>query len=535
MASRKGLTEIVRQDSPCPVWPAVTKALKWAPVLKRAYAQGLHLQDFIRTYSWFFKSCAAIAVLAALFAQTLHPQLSQLDKIQQQGTLTIITRNSPTTYFQDKDQTSGFEYELAQTFANMLGVTLEVKVANTLDELLVALEKGEAQIAAAGLTINEARQQRVRFGDVYMDVKQLLVYRSGKKAPDSLADVKNSRLVVMGDSSHSQHLQNIQRNLMPDLSWIESTDVEVVELVQMVENNEIDYTIINSNEFEAFASFFPHVRVAFELNDGLQMAWAFGRQSDNSLFDAARDFFYDMRESGELSQLQERYYGHLEQLDPAGTLTFLRKTDDRLDELQQLFSMAETETGIDWRLLAAISYQESHWKPLARSRTGVRGLMMLTRRTASEVGVENRLDPEQSVMGGARYFAQLKRQYSYITEPDQTWFALAAYNVGAGHVSDAQELTRQRGQDPSRWMDVKNQLPLLSKKKWHSQTKHGYARGWEPVQYVQNIRRFYDLLVWREQRQQQLANGSADKSLLLAADTNFRRVAPLNEDWQVDF
>lgn len=466
-------------------------------------------------------------MLALLFALTLQPRHSLLDEIQQKGTLTIITRNSPTTYFQDKDQTSGFEYELAQTFANMLGVTLEVKIANTLDDLLVALEKGEAQIAAAGLTINEAREQRVRFGDVYMDVKQLLVYRTGTKAPDSLADIQQGKLVVMGDSSHSQHLRNIQRSLMPNLGWIESTDNEVVELVQMVENGEIDYTIINSNEFETFSSFFPHVRVAFELNDGLQMAWAFGRKSDNSLFDAARSFFLDMRESGELLQLQERYYGHLDQLDPAGTLTFLHKSANRLGDFESLFRQAAASSGLDWRLLAAISYQESHWKPLARSRTGVRGLMMLTRRTAAEVGIVNRLDPEQSIMGGARYFAQLKRLYGDINEPDQTWFALAAYNVGAGHVSDAQEITLQKGGNPQRWMDVKNNLPLLSKKKWYSQTKHGYARGYEPVQYVQNIRRFYDLLVWREQPQRQML-GQESQGGLLVASNGFKTVAPLN-------
>lgn len=490
-------------------------------------AQGFNLHGLSRYYSWLLTSAMAIAIVAALLAITLQQGSSLLDQIQQKGTLTIITRNSPTTYFQDKDQTSGFEYELAQTFANMLGVTLEVKIANTLDDLLVALEKGEAQIAAAGLTINEAREQRVRFGDVYMDVKQLLVYRTGTQAPDSLADIQQGRLVVMGDSSHSQHLRNIQRNLMPNLSWIESTDNEVVELVQMVENGEIDYTIINSNEFEAFSSFFPHVRVAFELNDGLQMAWAFGRQSDNSLFDAARSFFLDMRESGELLQLQERYYGHLDQLDPAGTLTFLHKSANRLGDFEELFQQAAASSGVDWRLLAAISYQESHWKPLARSRTGVRGLMMLTRRTAAEVGINNRLDPEQSIMGGARYFAQLKRLYGDINEPDQTWFALAAYNVGAGHVSDAQEITQQKGGNPQRWMDVKNNLPLLSKKKWYSQTKHGYARGYEPVQYVQNIRRFYDLLVWREQPQRQMPGQESHEGLLVASN-GFKTVAPLN-------
>ena len=152
---------------------------------------------------------------------------------------------------------------------------------------------------------------------------------------------------------------------------------------------------------------------------------------------------------------------------------------------------------MDWRLLAAIGYQESHWNPRARSPTGVRGIMMLTLNTAKHIGVKNRLDAEQSIMGGAKYFKiVLKRIPARIPEPDRTWFALASYNIGWGHVEDARILTERQGADPDRWVDVKERLPLLRQRKYYKQTRYGYARGNEPVQYVDNIRRYYETLQW---------------------------------------
>jgi len=162
---------------------------------------------------------------------------------------------------------------------------------------------------------------------------------------------------------------------------------------------------------------------------------------------------------------------------------------------------AAEQTGIDWRLLAAIGYQESHWNPRARSPTGVRGIMMLTQSTMRHLGLKNRLDPRQSIIGGARYIAMMKRRIpDRIPEPDRTWMALAAYNVGFGHLEDARILAQRDGANPDKWVDVKKYLPRLSRRKWYRRTKHGYARGGEPVRYVENIRSYYDILVWYTER-----------------------------------
>ena len=159
----------------------------------------------------------------------------------------------------------------------------------------------------------------------------------------------------------------------------------------------------------------------------------------------------------------------------------------------------------DWRKLAAASYQESHWNPSARSPTGVRGMMMLTLPTAAYVGVDNRLDPEQSIRGGAFYLKDMmERLPDTIPENQRIWFALASYNIGLGHVEDARRLTESMGMDPDAWADVKKVLPLLQQSKYYKQTRYGYARGSEAVHYVDSIRRYYDTLVWIDDQTKQI-------------------------------
>jgi membrane-bound lytic murein transglycosylase F len=260
----------------------------------------------------------------------------------------------------------------------------------------------------------------------------------------------------------------------------------------------IDYTIADSNELGINQRFYPELRVAMDISEPQPLAWAFPIYEDTSLYDEAVDFFEEITESGKLRQLIDRHYGHVERLDYVGTRRYMRHIEERLPEFRPLFQAAAEATDQDWRLLAAMGYQESHWDPGARSPTGVRGIMMLTLNTMRQLGLDNRLDPEQSIMGGARYIRQIKdRLPERINEPDRTWLALAAYNVGMGHLEDARILTARNGGNPDKWVSVKRYLPLLSQKKWYEKTRYGFARGHEPVQYVENIRSYFDILVWQ--------------------------------------
>jgi membrane-bound lytic murein transglycosylase MltF len=164
---------------------------------------------------------------------------------------------------------------------------------------------------------------------------------------------------------------------------------------------------------------------------------------------------------------------------------------------QKWFEEAALQSSQDWRLLAAIGYQESKWNPEASSASGAKGLMQLTTDTATATDVTNPADPRQSIFGGARYFGQVYAKIpTHVPEPDRTWFALAAYNIGYGHLEDARVLAQKAGRDADSWDDVRKFLPLLEQQEWYTQTENGYARGWEPVRYVDNVRDYRDMLEW---------------------------------------
>ncbi|MEA5446349.1 membrane-bound lytic murein transglycosylase MltF [Gammaproteobacteria bacterium AB-CW1] len=431
----------------------------------------------------------------ALLLGTCSLPPSLLEQVQSRGELHVLTRNSPTTYYIDADGPTGMEFDLAQRFADHLGVDLRITVPDGVNEIFRQLESGEAHLAAAGLSITDRRQERVRFGEPYQEVTQQLVYRFGRSRPRSLDELDGTVAVVAG-SSHEETLQQLAEDY-PELEWKAIDGVESEELLIRVAERELDYTVADSVELHMNRRYYPELRAAFDLAEPEPLAWAFPKNRDNSLRTAANEFIQRMERRGTLAQLHDRHFGHTERFDYVGTRIFMRHIDNRLPTYRHLFETAADDNSLDWRLLAAIGYQESHWNPRAVSPTGVRGIMMLTQRTASDLGVQNRIDPQESIFGGARYFRQVRdRLPPEIEEPDRSWMALAAYNVGFYHLMDARMLTEQKGANPDRWMDVRDHLPLLSQRQYYTQTRYGYARGREPVIYVDNIRRYYDILSW---------------------------------------
>jgi len=420
---------------------------------------------------------------------------SALERVQQRGEILIVTRNSPTTYYEGPDGPTGFEYDLISQFADHLGVEIRLIVPKNFDEILPLVYRGQVHLAAAGLTVTPERSKKILFGPAYQYITQQVVYRAGHARPRSVKDLVGGRLAVIAGTSHSERLHELKKTV-PNLEWREIKDMESEELLEQVWDGELDYTVADSNEVAVNRRYYPELRVAFNLTKPQSLAWAFPKSGDDSLYNAARAFFEKLTTSGRLDQLVERYYGHVNDFDYVGTVRFLSHYKQRLPRFQDMFEEAANETGIDWRLLAAIGYQESHWNPRARSPTGVRGIMMVTRSTAAQFGFTNRIAPRNSILGGSRYFAHvLKRVPETIAEPDRTWMALAAYNLGYGHISDCRKIIEQRDSNPNQWVEIKQCLPLLRQKKWYKNTRHGYARGSEAVTYVENIRSYYDLLV----------------------------------------
>ena len=425
-----------------------------------------------------------------------HARLSHVEQVKASGKLRVLTRYGVTTYFEMGEEFAGFEYELVSRFAEWLGVKPVFIVPERFPELLAKILAGEADMAAAGLTITEVRSQYLRFSSPYQKVTEQLVYRDSQRRPRSVADLQNGILEVVAGSSHVDTLQR-WRKKFPQLSWIANQSHSSEALMDLLNEGLIDYTVADSNQLAALRRFYPRLRPAFDLSAERALAWAFSKRHDGTLHQAAVVFLEELKQNKILDQLLERYYGHVERMEYADVCTFRKHFKERLPRYLAYFKEAAQQFDMDWRLLAAISYQESHWNVKALSPTGVRGLMMLTRKTAKQIHVADRLDPRESILGGTRYLVALKKKIpARIPEPDRTWFTLAAYNIGFGHLEDGRVLTQSLGGNPDKWMDVKKHLPLLAKKKWYQRTKHGYARGWEPVRYVENIRNYYDLLIW---------------------------------------
>jgi len=435
-------------------------------------------------------------LIVALLLGTCSPHLTLLEQVQREGTLTVVTRNAPTSYYIGPEGPVGPEYELARGFADFLGVRLRVSVRDQPGELLDEVARGRAHLAAAGLIVTPSRREVFAFGPPYSEVTHQLVYRLDTRKPRKLDQTYGQRLEVVANSSFVDTLETLRREA-PGLTWVENPTSDLQSLLARVSTGEIDFTVADSAAVRINRYFHPDIRVAFDVSEPQPVAWAFRGGDDTTLLDAAQVYFTEVFASGRLDEIKDRYFGHTERFDYVGTRTFLRHIDTRLPRYREWFEDAAADQEMDWRLLAALSYQESHWNPLAVSPTGVRGLMMLTQSTAEAMGVTDREDPEQSIRGGARY---LKRVFGKIPdripEPDRTWMALAAYNVGFGHLEDARRITQGQGGDPDRWADVRDSLPLLAQETWYRQTRFGYARGWEPVRFVDNIRRYYEVMAW---------------------------------------
>jgi membrane-bound lytic murein transglycosylase F len=423
-----------------------------------------------------------------------------LQQIRQKGELSVISRNGPATYFQDKNGPTGFEYALAQRFADHLGVELRMHSAFSLDDLFARLLRGEVHFAAAGLTITGDREDHFLLSEPYMSAVPQVVYVAGTRKPRTIEDMLDMRLVVLAGSSHAGSLAALQASGYPDLQWLELDGIDTMDLLEMVDEGEAELAIIDSIEFAVQQSLFPRLRVAFNLGSEQQLAWFLPGTGDHQrLLAEINQFFSRLASDGTMERLRELHFGHTDDVSRIGSHTFSRKMRRTLPRYRDMIKQVAAEYQLDWHLLAAIAYQESHWNPTATSATGVRGMMMLTLPTAEEMGVKNRLDPVASLRGGARYLKNIKRRLpADIHEPDRTWFALAAYNVGMGHLEDARVLTERQGGDPHLCSEVMQRLPLLQQSKYYKTVRYGYARGREPVEYVQNIRHYYNILQWQD-------------------------------------
>lgn len=442
-----------------------------------------------------------IGVVTLLLAAALWPSLPWMGKpenrvagIIARGELRVSTINSPLTYAAINNKDYGLDYELAKRFADYLGVKLKVTVRQNISQLFDDLDAGKTDMLAAGLVYNTERVKNYQAGPTYYSVSQQLVYRVGGNRPRTLAGINAEQLAIAPGHVALNDLQALKESKYPDLNWRVDEKRGTTVLMQAVIDGTLEYTVADSVAVSLFQRVHPELAVALDISDEQPVTWFSEKSEDNSLSAAMLDFFNSMNEDGTLTRLEEKYLGHGNDFDYVDTRTFLRAVQNTLPDLKPLFEKYARQ--IDWRLLAAIAWQESHWDPQATSPTGVRGMMMLTRNTAQSLGLTDRTDAEQSLDGGMRYLQDMMAKVpEAIPKEERIWFALAAYNMGYAHMLDAMALTKKQKGNPNSWSDVKQRLPLLSQKPYYSRLKYGYARGHEAYAYVENIRKYHISLV----------------------------------------
>lgn len=443
----------------------------------------------------------ALTLLAALlFLLGGCERQDSLAEIRERGELVVVSRNSPTTYYLDKNGATGFEYALSALLAEALDVELRMETVYNLRDLFAKLDRQNANIAAAGLTLTEERAARYPHSIPYYKLTPQVVYVTGNFRPANLEDIAGMKIAVLAGSSHVEMLKTLQRSEVPDLRWEEVDEADTTQLLEQLKAGQAELAVIDSNEFSVQQTLYPRQQVAFDLGREQDMVWYLPPGIDNTrLLAFIDDFILRLQKDGTLERLREEHFGHTDGVSRMNAFEFARNVENSLPVHEALIRKIANEYRMDWHLLAAIAYQESHWDPKATSPTGVRGMMMLTKATARALGVDNRLDVVQSLRGGARYLKKIKRRLpKKIQEPDRTWMALAAYNIGLAHLEDARVLTERQGGNPNLWQDVMERLPLLQQSQYYRNTRHGYARGREAVTLVQNIRHYYSVLAWQE-------------------------------------
>ena len=418
---------------------------------------------------------------------------SSLKEIKKKGKIVVITTNTSSTYYIGSDGPRGIEYELANLFANSLGVEVEFIIKHNINDVMVAIARGEGDIAAAGITITHKRMSRYLFGPSYYNVTQYVVGRRFNDLPRTLEALPFYRPIIVSGTSFEENLIRL-KDEYPDLQWDTTTVLSTEQILEKIWLGEIQLSVCDDKIISLYRRYFPELFPLFPVSEPEPVGWIF-RNNAYDLKRYSEKWFNRLENSGYLDELVAKNFGYYEVFDYFDIRTFHWRIDSRLPLYRDLFEKAGKRYNIPWTLLAAQSYQESHWNSKAKSPTGVRGLMMLTQATAEIVGVEDRLDPAESIFGGARYLSWMIERIPESVQPnDRLLFALAAYNVGMGHLSDARKLAVEKGKSPDSWHDLKTVLPLLSQPSYYTKLEYGYARGMEPVRYVDRIINYRDIL-----------------------------------------
>lgn len=437
-----------------------------------------------------------LAVLFLLFALSRRPERiprdRTYDRIIQSGRIEVITRNNAHCYYHYRGQEMGFEYELAQAFAAFLGVDLQIRIGRKWDRMIPDLTAGQGDLIAASVTITPDRESMVAFSNGYLAIQQHIIVHRENLDIKSEADLSGKSVHVRRGTTYEAQLARLRASGV-DVTPVIYDNISTEELIRQVAEKEIEVTIADSNIAMLNRRYHPQAVMAAPISEREHLGWAVSANAHRLLKQIDR-FFRTIKENGTFGEIYERYYSDVEIFDYIDLKAYHDRLETRLPKYLDIIKDAAGRHGFDWRMIAAQIYQESHFEPDARSHAGAHGLMQLTRRTARKMGVRDLFDPEENIRGGTRYLKKLYNFFDRAEGEDRLFIALAAYNVGQGHVFDARNIARDRGLDPNRWAVLSTTLPLLAKEAYHRHAKYGYCRGTQPVEYVSRILLYFDIL-----------------------------------------
>jgi membrane-bound lytic murein transglycosylase F len=389
----------------------------------------------------------------------------------------------------DLDVDTEFEKELASLFAQRMHLKVKLVTMEN-DQIAQALMSHKVHIAAAGM--RAVAPARLRFSTPYQTLSELVICKDNP--PKNIDELLRRSIAVMSESAHDYALRAIAEH-QPDLRWALRRHQSDSSLLKEVAEGKLDCTVANEEQIASARNFYQNLADGYDLKTQSHLAWAVANDADSSLLNAANEFFEAIKNDGNLNLIIDRYYGHNERLETVDAVAFVSNSRTVLPQYKHWFEEASALTGIEWQLLAALAYQESHWDPHATSYTHVRGMMMLTDDTADRMNLDDRLDARNSIIAGAKYLQLLKEGLpGHIDEKERIWMALAAYNQGMGHLEDARILAEKSNLNPDVWSDVRKVMPLLSRPAYFEQAKHGRARGGEAVILVETVRLYFDML-----------------------------------------
>jgi membrane-bound lytic murein transglycosylase F len=444
--------------------------------------------------TWIAHGAHIILGLACIliFVTWVRPVPQGLDAIKAEGRLYVITRLAPTTYYHGTEGLTGFEYRLTQMLAKSLGVKAEYRIYDTVPDLLVALRNEKGHLAAAGLVGEGSLKEGLTKSSGYQDVSLFVVCRRDVPLPKSVKELAGLKVWVSAGTAAAERLEK----LADDVDGLSLTyaDQPAEVLLAAVSGGNLDCTTANSFEFTVNNPYYPNLVKAFALGGKEKLVWYFAPGSDD-LADYVDTWLAKITKSGELAAVERRFAGFLPPFDYVDIRAFQRAIVSTLPDYEKTMRDAARDADLPWEVIAAVAYQESHWNPDARSPTGVRGIMMLTKDTAAHLGVENRLDPVASIHAGAAYIADLEsRVPDGVAKGERLWFALTAYNMGFAHMLDARALAERLGLNKNRWTDLRRALSVMDKPEYAGSLKYGRAQGGQALRFVQQVRAYQHIL-----------------------------------------